>query len=64
MDFFYWGKSALLFAFLTKGMSFDISISNSFPTAAISFIRLRVPLILVIVSVHGLLMALTVATLG
>jgi hypothetical protein len=55
MDFLSRGKSALLLAFFTKGMGLDVSIPYSLPSTAISFIGLRVPLILVIVPVHSFL---------
>jgi hypothetical protein len=49
------GKPALPLALFTKGMGFNVSIPDSFPGTTVSFIGLRVPLILVIVPVHSFL---------
>lgn len=55
MDFLSRSKSTLSLAFFTKGVGLDVSIPYSLPGTAISFIGLRVPLILVIVPVHSFL---------
>jgi len=55
MDFLSRGKPALPLALFAKGVSLDVSIPDSFPGTTVSFIGLRVPLILVIVPIHSFL---------
>ena len=50
----------MLLALLTKRMSFDVAIADSFPSPAISFVGCGVAFVLVVLFVHDLLMLGTV----
>ena len=47
---------ALLLALLTKRMSFDVAITDSFPCPAVALVGRRVAFVLVVLFVHDLLM--------
>ena len=53
-------KPALSFTLLTKRMGFDVAVTNSLPSSAVSFVGSRVAFILVIIFVHYLFMFLAV----
>ena len=55
MHLFSGCQLALLLALLTKRMSFDVAITDSFPSPAISFVGRRVAFVLVVLFVHDLL---------
>ena len=55
--------SALLFAHLTERMSRQVSISNPAPCAAISLVLIVATGKMLVISLHGFLVRLTVATL-
>lgn len=61
MVYFFCGcDSTLLLTLLAKRMNFNVSVSDSFPSTAVSFVRLRVSLIPIVVFVYFLLMLGTV----
>ena len=53
-------KPALSFTLLTKGVQFNVAVTDSFPGSAVSFVGSRVAFILVIIFVHYLFMFLAV----
>ena len=53
-------KSALPFTLFTKGMQFNVAVTDSLPGSAVSFVGSRVAFVLVIIFVHYLLMLGTV----
>jgi hypothetical protein len=60
MDFFGRCEPALLLTFLTKRVRSDVTVSNTLPGTAISFVRSRITLELVVVFVHYYLVLGTV----
>ena len=56
MDLFGRRQLALLFALLTKGMQFNVAVTDALPTSAVAFVGLGVALVLVVLYVNDLLM--------
>ena len=51
---------ALLLALLTKGMQFNVAVTDALPASAVAFVGLGVAFVLVVLFVHDLLMLGTV----
>jgi hypothetical protein len=59
MNLFRWDEFPVSFALLTQRMGFNVTVTDSLPSSAVSSSRIRIPLILFVSPVFLLLMFLT-----
>ena len=60
MHFLGYGDATVLLALLAQRVRFDVSVTDTFPSTTVAFVRLGVALVLVVLCIDSLLMFFTV----